>query len=375
LAEYGFEVSVVERAPAPRTEGYMIDFWGLGYEVAERMGVLGDLRALGYLIDEIRLVKADGGRLATIGAQTVRRAMGDRFFSLMRGDLAGELHRQVANRADIRFDEAVRSLDQRDGGVDVEFEHAAAARFDLVFGADGVHSTCRGMLFPEPCEIPLGLWTASFAAEAYPHRDSGAYVSFTEVGRQVARYALRGDRSAFFFVFREPKGKSAPPRGLAQQKFCLRTVFGGAWECPDIFERLDAQPELYFDSVDQVRAPAWSSGRVALVGDAAACPSLLAGEGASLAMAGAYVLAGELSRHGDDRRGAFERYERLLRPAVEKKQKGALGLAGWFAPRTALGLRMRNGLSRLAATPGFSALLIGDMLASGVKLPDYARSS
>ena len=374
LTEYGFEVTVVERAPAPRTEGYMIDFWGLGYEVAERMGVLGDLRALGYLIDEIRLVKADGGRLATIGAQAVRRAMGDRFFSLMRGDLAGELHRQIAGRAEIRFDDAIRTLDQQGDGVEVEFERGAAATYDLVFGADGVHSACRTAIFPEPCESPLGLWTASFAADAYPKRDPGAYVSFTEVGRQVARYALRGERSAFFFVFRAPEGESAPPHGLLQQKLCLRRVFGGAWECLDIFERLDAQPELYFDSVDQVRAPAWSRGRVALVGDAAACPSLLAGEGASLAMAGAYVLAGELSRCGDDHAGAFERYERLLRPVVEQKQKGALRLAGWFAPKTAFGLHVRNGLSRLAAAPGFSALLIGDMLASGIELPDYGRS-
>jgi 2-polyprenyl-6-methoxyphenol hydroxylase-like FAD-dependent oxidoreductase len=371
LAEYGFAVTVIERAAAPRTEGYMIDFWGLGYEVAERMGVLKDLRAIGYLIDEIRLVKSDGERLATIGAQAVRRAMGDRFFSLMRGDLAGELHRRIADRVEIRFDDGVRSLDQHDEGVDVAFERDAAARFDLVFGADGVHSACRAAIFPDPCEIPLGLWTASFAAGAYPKRDPGAYVSFTEVGRQVARYALRDDRSAFFFVFRAPDGQSAPPRALLPQKLCLRKVFGGAWECLDIFDRLDAQPELYFDSVAQVRAPRWSGGRVALVGDAAYCPSLLAGEGASLAMAGAYVLAGELSRFGRDHAGAFQRYEHLLRPVVEQKQKGALRLAGWFAPKTALGLRVRNGLSRLAAAPGFSALLIGDMVTSGVELPDY----
>jgi 2-polyprenyl-6-methoxyphenol hydroxylase-like FAD-dependent oxidoreductase len=374
LAEYGFAVTVVERAPAPRTEGYMIDFWGLGYEVAERMGVLGDLRALGYLIDEIRLVKADGGRLATIGAQTVRRAMGDRFFSLMRGDLAGELRRQIADRAAIRFDDQIRTLDQGEDGVEVEFERGADARFDLVFGADGVHSACRAAIFPKPCEVPLGLWTASFAADAYPHRDPGAYVSFTEVGRQVARYALRDGRSAFFFVFRAPDGESAPPRGLPQQKLCLRKVYGGGWECLDVFERLDARPQLYFDSVDQVRTPAWSSGRVALVGDAAACPSLLAGEGASLAMAGAYILAGELARCGDDHRAAFERYERRLRPVVEQKQKGALWLSGWFAPKTALGLRVRNGLSRLATAPGFTSLLIGDMLTSRIELPDYARA-
>jgi 2-polyprenyl-6-methoxyphenol hydroxylase-like FAD-dependent oxidoreductase len=273
----------------------------------------------------------------------------------------------------IHFDNSIRLLTQRSGCVDVGFEGGSTATFDLVLGADGVHSAARAAIFPGPLEYPLGLWTASFSAAGYPHRDPGAYVSFTEVGRQVARYALRDDRSAFFFVFRTPEGESAPPRALLPQKLCLRKVFGGDWECLDIFDRLDSRSELYFDSVTQVRAPQWSSGRVALVGDAAYCPSLLAGEGASLAMAGAYILAGELNRCGDDHAAAFGRYERFLRPLIDHKQKGALKLGGWFAPKTGLGLRVRNGLSHLAAVPSFTSLLIGDMLTSGIELPDYAR--
>jgi 2-polyprenyl-6-methoxyphenol hydroxylase-like FAD-dependent oxidoreductase len=375
LAEFGFAVTVVERTPRPRTSGYMIDFWGLGYEVAERMGVIEALRARAYLIDQIRLVRADGSRLATIGAEAVRKAMGERFFSLMRGDLADQLRLHVGDRADIRFGDAIASLSQRRGGVEVGFEQGGEAGFDLVIGADGVHSAARAAILPEHCEHPLGYWTASFSADAYPHRDPGVYVSYTDVGRQVARYALRDGRTAFFFVFLAPGGEPGPPQARHDQALCLRTVFAGAgWESAEILARLDQRPELYFDSVSQVRAPRWSSGRVALVGDAAWCPSLLAGEGASLAMAGAYVLAGELDRCGGDHAAAFERYERLLRPAIERKQKGALWLGGWFAPKSPLGLVARNGLSRLASMPMFAPLLIGDMLSTGVVLPDYGCS-
>jgi 2-polyprenyl-6-methoxyphenol hydroxylase-like FAD-dependent oxidoreductase len=372
LTEFGFKVTVVERAPQPRTSGYMIDFWGLGYEVAERMGVIEDLRARGYVIDQIRLVRADGRRLTTIGAEAVRKAMGERFFSLMRGDLADQLRQHVGDRAEIRFGDAITSLRQHKGGVEIEFEQAGEATFDLVIGADGVHSAARAAVVPDNCEHPLGYWTASFSADGYRRLDPDAYVSYTDVGRQVARYALRDGRTAFFFVFRAPEGEPDAPRARHEQELCLRTIFaGGRWECADILERLDERTDLYFDSVSQVRAPRWSSGRVALVGDAAWCPSLLAGEGASLAMAGAYVLAGELDRCDGDHAAAFERYERLLRPAIERKQKGALWLGGWFAPKSALGLAVRDGLSRLASMPIFTPLLIGDMLSGGVVLPDY----
>ncbi len=372
LGEFGFEATVVERSPAPRRGGYMIDFWGLSYDVAERMGVVEPLRATGYVIDEIRLVGAQGQRLTTIGAEAVRRAMGERFFSIMRGDLAGELATQVQGRADVWFDDEIVAMKDRDDRVEVIFERAKATSFDLVIGAEGLHSMVRRAITPTECEHPLGYWVASFSADDYPRRDPGAYVSFTEVGRQVARYALRDGSSAFLFVFRAPEGEAEPPRTLLGQKACLRRTFGeGGWECSEILDRLDDCTELYFDSIAQVRSPRWSMGRLALVGDAAYCPSLLAGEGASLAMAGAYVLAGELQHARGNFALAFDRYERRLRPVVERKQKGALWLGGWFAPKSALGLRVRNGLSRLAAVPIFAPLLVGDMLSSGIELPDY----
>jgi 2-polyprenyl-6-methoxyphenol hydroxylase-like FAD-dependent oxidoreductase len=369
LAEFGFDVVVVERMPASRPGGYMIDFWGLGYEVAERMGIVEDLRTRGYLVDELRLVRADGKPLTTIGAKAIRATMGERFFSIMRGDLASGIESRLSDRAEIRFNDSIHWAVQREGWVEVGFNRGAAARFDLVIGADGVHSPVRGLVSPPWCERPLGYWTASFSTAGYPRRDPGAYVSFTEVGRQVARYALRDDRTAFFFIFRAPRDRPTP---RTPEDHFLKERFGRAWECGEIFEALDGAEDLYFDSVSQVRAPRWSSGRIALVGDAAYCPSLLAGEGASFAMAGAYILAGELHRRGaEDPSEAFDNYERLLRPLIERKQRGALRLGGWFAPRTRLGLSVRNGLNRLAAVPMFAPLLFGDMLSAGLELPAY----
>src|SRR6185312_2185948 len=248
LERYGFEVTVVERASAPRTGGYMVDFWGLGYEVAARMGALEALRAQGYRIDAVRLVQTDGRPLATIGAEAIRRAMGDRFFSLLRGDLAAELHRRIGDRAAIHFDDQVVSATPAGERVEVAFRRMPPRAFDLVIGAEGLHSDLRSVIANADAVRSIGCWAAAFSVADYPHRDEGAYVSWTGVGRQVARYGLRDGRTVFFFIFRAPDGDAAAPREAEAQKDCLRAIFGAdGWECREIVERLDAADDLYFD--------------------------------------------------------------------------------------------------------------------------------
>jgi 2-polyprenyl-6-methoxyphenol hydroxylase-like FAD-dependent oxidoreductase len=372
LAEYGFEVTVVERAPGPRTGGYMIDFWGLGYEVAERMGILPQLQEVGYHIEAFRLVRDDGRTLATLGPETMAAAAGGSYVSLMRGDLATTLTRKLGSGVELRFGDRPVELVERGGGVSITFERAKPADFDLVIGADGVHSEVRQALFPTIGETPVGLWTAAFRLADYPNRDPGAYVSFTDVGCQIARYALRDGSTAFFLVFRPPPGPL--PCALADQKALLHQEFDGlGWECGDILAGLSRCTELYFDTVAQVELPAWSDGRLALVGDAAYSPSLLAGEGASLAMAGAYVLAGELQRFAGDFEAAFARYEQFLKPLTQRKQRGARRMAGWFAPRTQIGLIARNGLTRLASSKFMAPILLRDFTSNGIELPCYAE--
>lgn len=183
---------------------------------------------------------------------------------------------------------------------------------------------------------------------------------------------MRDDRTAFFFVFVAPDGGHEPLRDLRAQKALLRRLYGDdGWECPQILQLLDASSELYFDDVSQIRMQRWSRDRVALVGDACACPSLLAGQGASLGMAGAYVLAGELRRSADDPLAAFAHYETQLKGFMTTTQDSAARAGSWFAPRTRFGVFLRNEITRLMRIPvladGLSRLILRDDLS----LPSY----
>jgi len=156
------------------------------------------------------------------------------------------------------------------------------------------------------------------------------------------------------------------------QKDILHREFGDAgWECPDILRRLNTADEIYFDAVSQIRMERWSRNRSALVGDACACPSLLAGQGSSLAMAGAYILAGELQRANGDYRIAFEQYEKFLHPVIDEKQRAALRFAKSFVPSTRIGIAVRNQVTKLMNIPLIADITMGRMIRDPIKLPLY----
>lgn len=374
LVRRGFHVTLAERSPVFRDGGYMIDFWGVGYDVAERMHLIAPMRAAGYDIDELRFVNAAGHRTSSIGGPAFRDALGGRFFSILRGDLARVIFESVASDVETIFGDGVVGVAHGTSGADVTFESGAQRSFSLVVGADGVHSAVRRAIFgtEEQFERYLGFWCASFAADSYPRRDEGAYVSYAEPGRQVSRYALRGGGAAFLFVFAEPSGFSIDARDLAAQKELLRSRFGAdGWEDAEILDRLDSVETLYFDAVKQIRIPQWRRGCVLLVGDAAYCPSLLSGEGSGFAMAGAYLLAGELARAAGDFRKASAAYESRFRPFVVGKQKSAARLAGQFAPRSRLALRARDVAMHLLSLPRIGHAFVRRMMADDIELPDY----
>jgi 2-polyprenyl-6-methoxyphenol hydroxylase-like FAD-dependent oxidoreductase len=258
--------------------------------------------------------------------------------------------------------------------VVVSFRRQPARRFDLVIGADGLHSNIRRLAFTgrSNFEAPLGYYFAAFTADNYPHRDERAYVSRTTVARQAARYGLRGGRTAFFMIVGSQLANGRSLATPVEQRAFLADAFADiGWESGDLLSALERSDDSYFDSASQVRMPTWSAGRVALVGDAAYGPSLLAGEGAALAMLGAYTLAGELAGAGGDHRLAFSAYERRLKPFIDRKQHLALRMGSWFAPRSASGLIVRNQLTRLAGLPGLSRFMVGPMFSDKLTLPIY----
>jgi 2-polyprenyl-6-methoxyphenol hydroxylase-like FAD-dependent oxidoreductase len=299
---------------------------------------------------------------------------GDRFTSLPRGDLAAAIYGTIEGRVEAIFGSSITAIEERATDVLVSFEHGGRRAFDLVIGADGLHSTVRELAFgPERrFEKPLGYRVAAFEVDGYRPRDELVYVSYTRPGRQVARFSLRGDRTMFLLVFVGDRMAGPEPDDVAGRKALLRRVFGDAgWECPQILRAMDRAGDIYFDRVSQIRMDGWSNGRVMLIGDAAACVSLLAGEGAGLAMTGAYVLAGELHRAGDDYREAFRLHEQRLRPFLASKQESARNFAAAFAPRTRVGVWVRNRVTRLFVIPPVADFFVGRDLRDDLDLPDY----
>jgi 2-polyprenyl-6-methoxyphenol hydroxylase-like FAD-dependent oxidoreductase len=376
LERYGFDVTLVELAPQPRMGGYVIDFWGLGYDVAERMGLVPALARTGYQIKELRFVDERGRRTGGFGVDIFRRLAGGRYVSLPRSVLARLIYETIASRCAFVFGDSITGLSQTEDGVDVSFAHAPSRRFDLVIGADGLHSAVRRLAFgkEERFEKYLGYAVAAFEVEGYRPRDEDVYVSYSLPGKQAARFAMRNDKTLFLFVFSADRPPSAGPHDTQAHKAVLRAEFDAAgWECPEILAAMDQSGELYFDRVSQIRMPGWSRGRVALLGDAAFAPSLLAGQGAALAMAAAYMLAGELANADARHAPAFARYEQLLRQFMLQKQKSAEQFAGSFAPKTSLGIFVRNQVTKLFRIPVVADLFLGRGLLDRLELPDYSR--
>ncbi|OBF09685.1 FAD-binding domain [Mycobacterium sp. 852002-10029_SCH5224772] len=372
LHRSGHTPTLIEQAPQFRTGGYMIDFWGVGYQVAKRMGIEGPIRAAGYDMERLRSVGSRGEVKADVDVNVFRRLLGDDFTSLARGDLAAAIYATLEGKVETVFGDSIASVDERDDGVRLGFDRGAARNFDLVIGADGLHSTVRRLVFgPErQFERYLGCKVAACVVDGYRPRDELAYVTYAAPGRQLARFALRGDRTTFLFIFRaEHDGAGVPPKEQ------LRNMFGDCgWEANTMLAALDDGPagvdDLYFDVVSQIHMNRWSRGRVLLVGDAAGCISLLGGEGTGLAITEAYVLAGELARAGGDHRRAFDAYETRLRPFIESKQAGAARFIGFFATRTRFGLWVRNMAIRTMNFAPMATLLAGDVR-DDFELPDY----
>ncbi len=381
LDRYGFEVTVVERAATIRSGGYPIDIRGTAIEVVERMGLRAEIDAAHIASRDLTFVDAAGTVVATLSIYDLMGNETNRDVELPRGVLTGLLYDLTRDsRVHYRFEDSIEALEDDGSSVDVRFRSGECHRYDVVIGADGLHSNTRRLAFgPEaPFSRYLGSTFNLFSVPNDLGLSHGAMV-YAEPGRAAVVMAVRDSPELFAML---TFATQAPPFGAhpdkAEQISRTAAVFaGGGWEVPRLLDAMARSDDLYFDTVSQIRMPGWSRGRVALVGDAAYAPSFRSGQGTSLALVGAYVLAGELASH-DDPADAFAAYERTLRPFVEANQALAIKADGedLLLPRTAEELAARN--RKLAAIePGQSA---GDLSGeargahNALRLPDYDRA-
>ncbi|MDR7384191.1 FAD-dependent monooxygenase [Promicromonospora iranensis] len=355
LHRYGFDVTVVEKAHAPRGGGYPIDVRGTAIDVVRRMGILPGLQEAHIDIGRFTFLDADGAEVAALHPSAVAGSVEGQDLEIGRGDLTAALYATVQDDVEFLFDDSLGTLDQHEHGVDVTFRSGKQRTFDLVMGADGMHSGTRKILLgpEEQFHRYLGY---TFAVFTMPNTFglSRELMMWNVPGRAAALYAT-GDTAnplhAFLNFHRPEQPLDVLRDPDAQRDLVARTYAGAGWEVAGIVDAMHQADDLFFDTAGQIRMPGWSSGRVAFVGDAAYAPSFLTGQGSSLALVGAYMLARSLARYRDHVE-AFAAYERDTRGFVTMNQALVDKGGARLFPTTAEALGRRNAMLReLVAMP------------------------
>ncbi|MFC4907419.1 FAD-dependent monooxygenase [Actinomadura gamaensis] len=374
LVRYGFEVTVVEKAAQLRGGGYAIDIRGTARDVAGRMGLLPRLQRLHVDTRQITFLHPDGSVLTRLRPEALTGGAEGLDLEVRRGDLADCLYELVEDEVEFLFNDSIAVLDDRGDRVEVTFGSGVRRTFDLVIGADGLHSNTRGLAFgpEERYHRYLGFCFAGFTLpDDLGLRHEG--VLWNEPGRAAALYAHDpGEPIHGFLVFARDEPPFAAFRSPRAQRDLVASAFPDTrWEIPRLVAAMRAADDLFFDVVSQIHMPAWSTGRVALVGDAAHATSFMSGQGSSVSLVAAYVLAGELATH-TDHAAAFAAYEKTVRPFAEQNQALATEGGGVVAPRTRRQLDARNALLRTQTTLPSSAE--GGAATTALTLPGYEHA-
>lgn len=376
LAKYGFAVTVVERAPALRLGGQNIDVNGPARKVIRKMGIEAAILAENTTEVGLQIIGQDG----EVAGEFPKEASltGTRELEILRGDLVRILYDCSKEHVDYRFGDSITALEQHPNEVSVTFAGGKTETFHLVIAADGVRSTTRQLMFgDEPRFESLGLYI-SYMTIPRQENDNNWWRWYTAVDRRVLM--LRPDNKGTIrasVAFLEDNNETHEKLSTEEQKNVLKTKLAGAgWEASRISQAIDGTEDLYLDKVGQIKAPRWSNGRLAMIGDAAYCPTPVSGKGTTLSIVGAYVLAGELSRH-KRYEDAFAAYEKLMRPYVDEVQKLPPGTPKLVYPETKFGVSVLNTVAGIVASKPIQKIV--GLFSSddteeekeGIDLPDY----
>lgn len=361
LTRAGIRTTIVERAPSLPTAGQQIDVRGASLDVVRSMGLEGIVRSKTTHEQGLAFVDKKGKVHASFGVDT---ASGQSFSSdieILRGELASIFYDVTKDHTEYIFGDVITKLTQDDDHVNVEFEKHTARKFDLVVAADGMRSTTRKLAFGQKDPLAhLGMYTCYFTIPA-KEGDGDWAKWYNAPGRRciMARPDQAGSLRTYLSVMNERAAKYHEV-GIDGQKKLMREIFSDAgWEASRVLDGMDNANDFYMQDIAQVKMDQWSKGRVVAIGDAAYCPSPISGVGTSLAIVGAYVLAGEIAKHGNDLPKAFAGYEHEMRPRVDKAQNLPPGTPKLANPETSWGISIMLTVLSLASKTGIATWFTG----------------
>ncbi|MFF0490522.1 FAD-dependent monooxygenase [Nocardia sp. NPDC004068] len=363
LLRAGIRVTVVERAATPRPGGQAVDLRGPSREVAERMGLMPGIRKLQLHEVGWKYLDDKGRTYARMSAEMFGGEGPAAEIEIQRGDLNDvllELLREQGGELDYRYGEWIEAIAQDADGVDVTFASGRTERFDMLVGADGVHSATRRLVFgPEDrFATHLGGYMAFFTLPTPADLEPGW---MSGVGIPSGFFGIRPDRdpaSAKAIITLRADADPALYRDTAaQQRFIRERLTGAPWKADDIVAAMDHAPDFYFDELARIDMPSLSAGRVTLLGDAGFCGSPMTGMGTAMAIVGAYVLAGELATTPGDVPGALARYEERITPFLDKAKELPGGGIKMMCPKSKTGVRLGRVSMRLMTSRAFRPLM------------------
>lgn len=382
LTRYGFDVTVVERAPTLRkTGGHAVDLFRPAMEISAKMGVLPRIEALATGTERLTMYREGRTKGTRIDLTKIYAATSDRHVEIMRDDLSEIYYDAARDDVEYLFGDSITAI-EHDGTV--TFEHAPARTFDVIVGADGLHSHVRRLTFGEEADLTrfLGGYLSVVSAPK-GLVDPGEMVAHVGAGRFAGIYtADHLDDARAVFMFRSNAELDYDHRDALRQKELLSQAFTGMHEQVDSWlDAVERTPTFYFDSITQLRTDRWSRRRVTLVGDAGYCPGPAVGGSTSLAVLGAYVLAGELAEADGDHLRAFAAYELRMHEPVHRSRTFARGAARGIIPGSRIGVwALTRGAQLISAMPGSLSRSVAKLNTKGIRMhdsmpvPEYSRS-